>query len=78
MVVKVKPKTETKSEPASSSASSNPLAIPTITPPPTRTPNIIIRALKIMLMDIRMRIHPKSKEDLEAYSRFSELAYRRK
>jgi len=55
------------------------ITIPSITPPKIRTPNIIIRALKIMLMDIRMLIHPKqTKEELEKYSQFADLVYGRK
>lgn len=45
---------------------------------PART-NIIIRAIRIMLMDIRMRLYPKqTKEDLEKYSQFSDLVYGRR
>jgi hypothetical protein len=41
--------------------------------------SIIIRALKIMILDIRMKLHPtKTKEQLETYSNFSQLAYGRK
>lgn len=55
------------------------LHIPRITGSPPRPPNIIIRAVKIMLMDIRMLVHPKqTKEELEKYSQFSDLVYGRK
>lgn len=49
--------------------------VPAITGSPIRTPNIIIRAVKIMLMDIRMLLQPKqTAQELENYSRFAELA----
>lgn len=45
---------------------------------PART-NIIIRAIRIMLMDIRMRLYPKqTREDMEKYSQFSDLVYGRR
>ena len=79
MAVKVKAKNnvEPEAQPTTSQII-NPLKIPVIIPPKTPTPNIIIRAIKIMLMDIRMRIHPQTKEELEAYSRFSDLVYGRR
>lgn len=77
MVIRVKSKTVLVKQ--VSAQSTNPLPIPTITGAKISTPNIIIRAAKIMLMDIRMLIHPKqTKEELEKYSQFSNLVYRRK
>ena len=53
--------------------------IPKISGAIPRKETYIIKALKIMVMDIRMRLHPKeTKERLEAYSRFSDLAYGRR
>ena len=81
MAIKIKVKTETGTveiKPTSYQPPST-IKIPTITPPKIRTPNIIIRAVKIMLMDIRMLLHPKqTKEELEKYSQFADLVYRRK
>lgn len=77
MAVKVK----SKSEPVKTNTSNqyvNPLKIPAITAPSPKAPNIIIRAIKIMLMDIRMRINPRTKEELETYTEFSNLAYGRR
>ena len=80
MAVKVKAKNNV--EPAAQPTTSqiiNPLKIPVIAPPKIRTQNIIIRAIKIMLMDIRMLLHPKqTTEELEKYSQFADLVYRRK
>lgn len=76
-------KVRTKKEVAASSKPVQP-AQPTrpihrITGSPKKTPNIIIRTVKIMLMDIRMLIHPKqTKEELEKYSQFSDLVYGRR
>jgi hypothetical protein len=36
--------------------------------------NIIIRTVRVMLMDIRMRFDPALKKDYGDYSRFCELA----
>lgn len=77
MAIKIKTK-EAKAPVSTSSHYINPLKIPVITAPKPYTPNIIIRAVKIMLMDIRMLIHPKTQKDLEVYSEFSNLAYGRK
>lgn len=78
MAIKVITKTEPV-KPTPSPQSPSPLRIPAITGVPVRTPNIIIRAIKIMLMDIRMLIQPKqTKEELEKYSQFSDLIYRRR
>jgi NCAIR mutase (PurE)-related protein len=53
--------------------------IPPIVGAKPKTENIIVKALKIMLTDVRMIIHPKeTKEELEAYREFSNLAYGRK
>lgn len=80
MAIKVKLKSTPESDkPAPSSRSSNPLKIPAIIGVSQRTPNIIIRAVKIMLMDIRMILHPKqTAEELEQYYQFSNLVYGRK
>lgn len=50
--------------------------IPAIVPPrlKKKQDNIIIRVLKVMLMDIRMRWNPQLREDWQDYSRFCELA----
>lgn len=78
MVIKIKTKSD-PIKPPSPTQSPPTLRIPTITGAPTHTPNIIIRAIKIMLMDIRMLIHPKqTKEELENYSQFANLVYGRK
>lgn len=72
MAIRVKPK---NSLPVGIISSSPFAKVPAITGSPTRTPNIIIRAVKIMLMDIRMLLQPKqTAEELENYSRFAELA----
>ena len=77
MAIKVKSKSEPVKQLASAQ-SPNPLRIPAITGARPHTPNIIIRAIKIMLMDIRMLIHPKqTAEELEKYSQFADLVYRR-
>lgn len=50
--------------------------IPTIRPPLTKTrDNVIIRMLKIMLMDIRIRLNPDLKKEYDTFCRFSELAW---
>ena len=81
MAIKVKTKNEIQKVDAQlqpSYNSANPLRIPAITGPKKHTPNIIIRAVKIMLMDIRMKLYPKqTSEELENYSHFAELATRR-
>lgn len=81
MAIKIKVKTDAGMvdvKPSSYQPTSA-IKIPTITPPKTRTQNIIIRTIKIMLMDIRMLIHPKqTKEELEKYSQFADLGYGRK
>lgn len=75
MAIKVKTKLE---QIAIQEAPINPLRIPAITGAIPYTQNIIIRAAKIMLMDIRMMIHPKqTREDMEKYSQFSDLVYRK-
>ena len=79
MAIKIKVKTDTGTLDIKQNISPPTLRVPTIIPPKTRTPNIIIRAVKIMLMDIRMLLHPKqTKEELEKYSQFADLVYRRK
>ena len=79
MAVKIKVKTDTRTVDIKQNISTPAIKIPVIVPPKTRTPNIIIRAIKIMLMDIRMLIHPKqTREELEKYSQFADLVYRRK
>jgi hypothetical protein len=79
MAIKIKTKSDVASTAPTTSQYVNPLKVPVISAPQARTPNIIIRALKIMLMDIRMLVHPKqTKEELENYSQFADLAYRRK
>ena len=73
MSVKVKTKKEANGNIPVANQS---LKIPRITGAPSRSPNIIIRAVKIMLMDIRIRLRPKqTKEEMEKYSQFSDLAY---
>ena len=54
------------------------LKVPAIKAPVLRTPNIIIRAIRIMLMDIKIRFSRKTREDLEKYAEFSDFAYGRK
>jgi len=51
-------------------------AIPAIVPVrlKKKQDNIIIRTLKVMLMDIRMRLNPQLRKDFGEYSRFCELA----
>lgn len=39
--------------------------------------NFIIRTLKVMLMDIRMRLDPKLRKDYGDYARFCELSRRK-
>jgi len=76
MAVKVRKKTDEKIPSGQTQPS---LKIPVITPPNVSTPNIIIRAVKIMLMDIRLLLSPKqTREDLEKYSQFADYAYGRK
>ena len=78
MAIKVKTKGDTPTTPSNSNQIPPSLKIPLLYPPKTHTPNIIIRAAKIMLMDIRMLVHPKqTKEELEKYSQFADLVYRR-
>jgi hypothetical protein len=78
MAIKIKVKNEIVTISPSVQRSST-FCVPTITPPKIHTPNIIIRAIKIMLMDIRMLVLPKqTKEELEKYSQFADLVYRRK
>lgn len=50
--------------------------IPVIVPPrlKKKQDNIIIRTLKVMLMDIRMRLNPQLRKDFGVYSSFCELA----
>jgi len=83
MAIKVKLKTTPEIEKPKMSLAPSSSAIlpkvPAITISSPRTPNIIIRAVKIMLMDIRMIYRPRqTAEELEAYSQFSNLAYGRK
>jgi hypothetical protein len=81
MAIKVRTKTEIPIEEKRQTLyqSTSPLRIPAITGATPRTQNIIIRATKIMLMDIRMLLHPKqTKEELEKYSQFADLVYGRK
>ncbi len=50
--------------------------IPAITAPkqkPQRD-NIIIRVVKVMLMDIRIRLNPKLRQECRDYLRFCDLA----
>jgi len=76
MAIKVRMKTEKPPEPSQPTPS---LKIPRINGSPPPTPNIIIRAVKIMLMDIRLLLSPKqTREDLEKYSQFSDYARGRK
>lgn len=72
MAIRVKP----KNSPPVGIVSYSPFAkVPAITGAPIRTPNIIIRAVKIMLMDIRMLLWPKqTAQELEKYSQFADLA----
>jgi len=78
MVIKIKNKSEPEKQPVSPSYQPA-IRIPIIIPPKPRTQNIIIRAVKIMLIDIRMVIHPKqTAEELEKYSQFADLGYGRK
>jgi hypothetical protein len=79
VAIKVKAKIEIPKDAPVTSASPNPLKIPVITGASSRTPNIIIRAAKIMFMDIRMLLKSKqTKQELETYSQFADLVYRRK
>jgi hypothetical protein len=83
MAIKVKLKSTSeieKQKPSPvSSSSTNPLKVPAIAGSPPRTPNVIISAVKIMLMDIRMILRPRqTAEELAAYSQFSNLVYGRK
>jgi hypothetical protein len=83
MTIKVITKTTLKKESVlttpQNAQNTNPLKVPVITGSPKRTPNIIIRAVKIMLMDIRMALRPRqTAEELERYSQFSNLVYGRK
>jgi hypothetical protein len=53
--------------------------IPPICGAKPKQENIILKAFKIMITDVRMIIHPKqTKEEIEAYREFSNLAYGRK
>lgn len=46
---------------------------------PKRRENLIIRALRIMIVDVRMVLHRKeTEEQMETYRQFSQLATRRK
>ena len=77
MAIKVKTKSQEKTQ--SAPPTEKTLKIPAITGSASPTPNIIIRAAKIMLMDIRRLLHPKqTAEELEAYTQFSNFAYGRK
>jgi hypothetical protein len=81
MAIKVRTKSEVPIEEKrqTSYQPTNPLRIPAITGATPRTQDIIIRATKIMLMDIRMLLHPKqTKDELETYSQFANMAYGRK
>lgn len=76
MAIKVRMK---NTEPEKAISSTPSLKIPRITGAPPRTPNIIIRAVKIMLMDIRKHLYPKqTAEDFSKYSQFSDYAYGRR
>ena len=68
MPVKVVIKGQKKEDP--------PGTIPVITPPQLkkRQDNIILRTVKVMLMDIRMRLNPELKAEYQDYARFAELA----
>jgi hypothetical protein len=72
MAIRVKP----KYSPTVGIVSSGPFAkVPAITGARISTPNIIIRAIRIMLMDIRMLLWPKqTAEELEKYSQFADMA----
>jgi hypothetical protein len=73
MTVKVKIPNKKEYTPASKPT------IPPILGAKPKTESIIVKAFKIMLTDVRMIIHPKeTKEELEAYREFSNLAYGRK
>lgn len=75
MAVRVKTKGDTV-QPQQAPSS---LKVPAIAPPSTPTPNIIIRAVKIMLMDIRVKLYPKQTADeLAKYSQFADYAHGRK
>jgi len=77
MVIKVISKTEPQKQ--ITSAQPRQLRIPAITGAQKPTQNIIMRAIKIMLMDIRMLLHPKqTREELEKYSQFADFVYGRK
>ena len=84
MVIKVKPKPQIESTvigvfPKPFVSSSPFRKIPAITGSSPSTPNIIIRAIRIMLMDIRMLLRPKqTAEELEKYSQFADLAHGRR
>jgi hypothetical protein len=71
MAVRVKP----KNAPEKPATEAPRLQIPAITGTRPRSDNIIIKAAKIMLMDIRMLLRPKqTAEELEKYSQFADLA----
>ena len=79
MAIKVRTKKEVATATVPPVQQKPSLRIPRITGSPKKAPNIIIRAVKIMLMDIKMLLHPKqTKEELEKYSQFSDLVYGRK
>ena len=69
MTVKVVIKGQKEKEP-------KPGQIPAIVPPrlKKKQDNIIICVVKVMLMDIRMRLNPCLKKDYQDYSRFCDLA----
>jgi hypothetical protein len=50
--------------------------VPAIRPPASPRPreNVITRILKIMLMDIRMKLDPQLRKDYNDYGRFCEIA----
>ena len=66
VIVKVQPEKERTGKPAQQ----------LIAPPRLRKQreNIIIRTLKVMLMDIRMRFNSRLRKDYGDYARFCELS----
>ena len=68
MTVKITVKGKKEPEPKS--------GIPAIRPPRPKKQqdNIIIRTLKVMLMDIRIRADPQLRKDYGDYARFCELS----
>lgn len=52
--------------------------VPAIRPPEQKgksyRDNVIYRTIKIMVMDVRMRLSPKVREDYERFSHFHDLA----